>query len=383
MSSDIVFVSGEASGDDLSSDVIIELREQDSSLNISAIGGPGLNKAGLESPIDISAIGVVGLIEGLKVYSKVIKLADDVTSYIISENPKAVVLVDSWGFTLRIAQRLKKQAPHIRLIKLIGPQVWASRAGRAKTLAATVDHLLCIHDFEVPFYTPYGLECTVLGNPAISRMDDGDGEAFRIRHGLDNQKTLLLVLPGSRSGEIKRVAPVFAESASRIVDQFGDNIAVFVLVSGYVQSLMTEAGIQWPAGTQILTDTSEKADLMSASTLALACSGTVTTELATQKCPMIVGYSLAPLTWLLAKYLLFKAKFITLANVTMNKEIVPELIQDDFNSDKVYAEALKLLKSQALRDEQKKNLEKAVHAMGWGQLPAHKVAAEKIKTLMT
>lgn len=382
MSADIVFVSGEASGDDLSSDVINELRKQDSSLEVSAIGGPGLNKAGLESPIDISAIGVVGFIEGLKVYSKVVKLADKVASFIISENPRAVVLVDSWGFMLRVAQRLKKSAPDIKLIKLIGPQVWATRAGRAKTLAATVDHLLCIHDFEVPFYAPYGLDCTVIGNPAISRMDVGDGEAFRARYGIDQDTAILLVLPGSRSGEIRRVAPVFAEAAERIVNEYDGKIEIFMLVSEYVQALMKDFGIKWPEQTHILTDTSQKADLMSASSMALACSGTVTTELATQKCPMIVGYSLTPLSWFLARYLFFKAKYITLANVTMDEEIVPELIQEDFNAEQICQEAMKLLNLQELRNVQKQNLAKAVKAMGWGQPAAHKLAADKINSLI-
>ena len=149
MNCDLIFVSAEPSGDDLSVAVIQSLRTKLPDLEIKAIGGDALETVELSSPLDVSPLSVLGLFEGLKVYPQVVKLADAAADFIAANDPKAVVLVDSWGFMLRVAQRLKKRAPHIKLIKLVGPQVWATRQGRAKTLAKLVDHLLCIHDLSL------------------------------------------------------------------------------------------------------------------------------------------------------------------------------------------------------------------------------------------
>lgn len=382
MSSDIIFISAEASGDDLSVDVILELKARDPELTVSAIGGPGLARAGLESPFDISALSIVGFAEALKIYTKVVKLADDVTDYVIEQNPEAVVLVDSWGFSLRVAQRLRKRGPQIRLIKLIGPQVWATRAGRAKTLAETVDHLLCIHDFELPYYERYGLDCSVIGNPALSRMPVGDASRFREKYQIAEDKPILLVLPGSRSSEIKRVAPTLVEAARKTVENYRGALEVCVLVSSSIREQLKAAGLAWPENTHFVERPEDKADLMSASTLALACSGTVTTELATQNCPMIVGYRVGAITWFLAKNFLFKSKYITLANVAMDEEVVPEYLQDEFTPECVSQKAVELLSDDAKRSEQKRKLEQAIGAMGWGQPPSHVLAAERILSLL-
>ena len=221
MSCDLIFVSAEPSGDDLSVAVIRSLRNKLPDIDIKAIGGSALESVGLSSPLDVSPLSVLGLFEGLKVYPQVVKLADAAADFIIDSAPKAVVLVDSWGFMLRVAQRLKRRAPHIKLIKLVGPQVWATRPGRAKTLAKLVDHLLCIHDMEVPYYEPFGLPCTVIGNPALDRLEAGDGEEYRRQLGLAEDQRLLLILPGSRKSEISRTAPTLADAATRLVERFG------------------------------------------------------------------------------------------------------------------------------------------------------------------
>ncbi|OYW83632.1 MAG: lipid-A-disaccharide synthase, partial [Hyphomonas sp. 32-62-5] len=213
---DMFFVAAEASGDLLAREVIQVLRQENSNLSIQGIGGAELAEIGIKSPIDIAPLSVLGFLEGIKAYGDVVKLADAATEAILAANPKVVVLVDSWGFMLRVAQRVRAKAPKIRLVKLIGPQVWATRPGRAKTLAATVDHLLCMHDIEVPYYEPFGLKTTVIGNPALFRGGRGDRAGFRRHHGLTEDDCAVLVLPGSRRSEIARVAPALMDAATRI-----------------------------------------------------------------------------------------------------------------------------------------------------------------------
>ena len=212
----IFLVAAEPSGDVLGRELAEELQLIKPNVQLFGIGGNEMESIGLSSEIDISPLSVLGLFEGLKAYPDVVKIADEAAEEIIKAKPDAVVLIDSWGFMLRVAQRLRKQAPTIRLFKLLGPQVWATRSGRAKTLANSVDHLLAMFEMEVPYYEPHGLKVTVIGNPALSRTTKGDGEGFRSRHGIDPHQKMLLVLPGSRRGELKRVAPALVSAARQI-----------------------------------------------------------------------------------------------------------------------------------------------------------------------
>ncbi|HET9231000.1 MAG TPA: lipid-A-disaccharide synthase, partial [Vitreimonas sp.] len=175
----IFLVAAEASGDALGADLARALKESDPSLDLIGVGGPLMAEEGIVSRADTSGLAVLGFVEGLLAYSKVKRAVAATVQAILAAKPDVVVLIDSWGFTLRVAQGVRAAAPDIKLVKYIGPQVWATRPGRAKTLAATVDHLICIHDFEVPYYKPYGLACTVAGHPALGRYKPGDGPALK------------------------------------------------------------------------------------------------------------------------------------------------------------------------------------------------------------
>jgi lipid-A-disaccharide synthase len=382
VSCDLIFVSAEPSGDDLSVAVIQSLRDKLPAIDIKAIGGSALESVGLSSPLDVSPLSVLGLFEGLKVYAQVVKLADAAADFIIDSAPKAVVLVDSWGFMLRVAQRLKKRAPHIKLIKLVGPQVWATRPGRAKTLAKLVDHLLCIHDMEVPYYEPFGLPCTVIGNPALDRLEAGDGEEYRRQLGLAEDQRLLLILPGSRKSEISRTAPTLSDAATRLVERFGHRLKPVVLVSKSVAELVHSANLSWPSDTHFETKVEAKADLMSAADVALACSGTVTTELASQGCPMVVAYRMGPLTWFLADKFLYQPDYATLFNIAADKEVAPEFLQDQLTAENVAGAAGELLTNDQKRAKQIHEQFEALERMGLGGKAAPEIAADTLIELL-
>ncbi len=213
MSQRIFLVAAEASGDALGADLARVLKARDPQIDLQGVGGPMMEAAGLPSHADIKGLAILGFVDGLLAYSRVKRAVAATVEAILRAKPDVVVLIDSWGFTLRVAQGVRAAAPNIKLVKYIGPQVWATRPGRAKTLAAAVDHLICIHDFEVPFYTPFGLACTVCGHPALGRFKPGDGAAFRARHGFTPTEKVMLVLPGSRNAEIRRIGPVLWRAA--------------------------------------------------------------------------------------------------------------------------------------------------------------------------
>ena len=215
------------------------------------------------------------------------------------------MLIDSWGFTLRVAQGVRAAAPHIKLVKYIGPQVWATRPGRAKTLAAAVDHLICIHDFEVPFYEPYGLACTVCGHPALGRFKPGDGAALpRAPEVQAERQASCSCCPAAAPAEIRRIGPTLWRAAE-LLDRDRDDLRLVVVAAR--QRCASRCVAQAPPVARIV-DEREKEDAFAAATVALAASGTVTTEVALQGTPLVIGYKLGWITWALARAFLFKVE---------------------------------------------------------------------------
>jgi lipid-A-disaccharide synthase len=366
----VFVVAAESSGDALGGDLIAALRARVPALRFAGIGGAAMAQAGVASAIDIAGLAVLGLIDGLKAYRRVVRLADAAAAAAIASNPACVVLIDSWGFTLRVAQRIRARAPHIKLVKYIGPQVWATRPGRARTLARTVDHLICIHDFELPFYRPYGLACTVCGHPAIGRFRPGDASAFRARHGLGDAP-LLLVLPGSRRSEIARVGPTLWRAAA-LARTPETKLALVA-----ADAVAAQARAQAPADAVIVAE-SEKDNAFAAATAALAASGTVTTEVALQGAPVIVGYKLGWITWALARLFLYKSKYATLMNVAAGREAAPEFIQTRFTARNLSDAAARLLQDPEARAAQIDAQDDALAAMGRGARPAAEIAADAV-----
>jgi lipid-A-disaccharide synthase len=373
LSARIFLVAAESSGDALGADLARALRERDPALELAGVGGPLMAEAGITSQADIAGLAVLGFIDGLLAYDRVKRAVAATVGAALAAKPEIVVLIDSWGFTLRVAQGIRRAAPHIKLVKYIGPQVWATRPGRAKTLAATVDHLICIHDFEVPYYAPYGLACTVCGHPALGRYKPGDGAAFRTRQKFKPNDRVLLVLPGSRPAEIRRIGPTLWRTAEEL-DRTRDDLRLVVVAASAVAKQVRE---QAPPVARIV-DEREKEDAFDAATVALAASGTVTTEVALQGTPLVIGYKLGWITWAIARAFLFKAKYATLMNVAAEAEVAPEFMQTKFTAANLVAAAGRLLDDQDLREEQVRRQDEALAKMGRGGTPAAEIAADAV-----
>lgn len=376
MSGRIFLVAAESSGDALGADLARALWAHDASLELFGVGGPAMAGEGLASRADIRGLAIVGFVDGLLAYKRVKAGVEATVKAVLAAKPDVVVLIDSWGFTLRVAQGVRAAAPQIKLVKYIGPQVWATRPGRAKTLAAAVDHLICIHDFEAPFYEPYGLAITVCGHPALGRFKAGDGAALRARQGWTAKEKVILILPGSRSSEIRRVGPTLWRAAE-LLDRDRD-VRLLVVAAHSVRDAVLA---QTPPSARVV-DEAEKEDAFAAATVALAASGTVTTEVALQGTPVVVGYKFGWITWAVARFLLFKGKFATLMNVAADAEIAPELIQTKFNAANVAAAAAPLLDDPALREEQVRLQDEALEKMGRGKTPAAEIAAGAVLSVL-
>ncbi|MEM5517481.1 lipid-A-disaccharide synthase [Henriciella sp. AS95] len=377
----VFIVAAEASGDLLAAEIIDEIRKNAPDTVIRGIGKEDMAARGVRSEIDVSELSVIGLIEGLKVYKKVVALADQAADEILSFAPDILVLVDSWGFTLRVAQRIKARAPYTKIVKVVGPQVWATRAGRAKTLAGVVDHLVCIHAMEVPYYEPFGLPVTVMGNPALSRGYEGFRKRGREALQIAPDADVLLVLPGSRPSEIKNVAPELVEAAREVKKRRPET----EIVIHPAASVRREFEASFPnVGTwsKVSPGSIDRFDVMASADYALACSGTVTSELAMQSIPFLVGYKTGWVTWALARGFLFKPKHVTLLNVAADDtEIAPEFVQTTFDAKLMADIAEQMLDDPKARAAQVEAQNKALSRMGEGDKNSAEIAADAILSL--
>lgn len=373
----VFLVAAEDSGDAIGADVIDALRARDTEVRISGIGGELMRARGASSDVDMSGLAVLGLIEGLKAYGRVKKAVEDCAEVIARADPDSVVLIDSWGFMWRLARALKLRGLRARRIKLIGPQVWATRPGRARVLARWVDHLLCIHPFEQPFYVKWGLPTTVIGNPALHRLPTGDGAAFRERHGIPATAPVIGLLPGSRMSEMRRVAPTLAEAVKQAHAATPDAHVVCIAAPSVAKEVERLVSLQ-PFPIVLVRDEAAKADACAAMTVAIACSGTVTTELAAQGAVVVTGYRLGWITWALLRGFLLKSKYSTLLNIAAGAEVIPEFIQTRFRADLIARSAIERLRNPAVLKTQQEAQARAIALMKGEGKPAAEVSAEVI-----
>jgi lipid-A-disaccharide synthase len=359
----IMLVAAEASGDALGAGLAQALKTRlGKDVAFVGVGGPKLAEQGVASPFDIAELSILGWIEGLRAYGTVKKRVADTVALAVREKPDAVVLIDSWGFTIRVAQALKTALPGTPLIKYVGPQVWASRPGRAKTLAATVDHLLALYAFDAPWFEREGLPTTVVGSQALHvDMSAADPATFRAERDIAPDADLLLVLPGSRPSEIRLMTPVYEAAIARLKHD-NPGLEVAVVTAGTVAADVTARVAAWPFRAHLVTE-ADKYAAMRAATVALATSGTVSTELALAGAPMVIGYRFQPLSYALMKPF-FTGKYATLFNHAADAEIAPELIQKDATPEKVAGAVQRLLSDPEARAEQAAKQTAALDLMG-------------------
>lgn len=372
----VMLVAAEASGDALGAGLAQALRARRPDVAFVGVGGPKMAAEGVDSPFDIAQLSILGWLEGLRAYGRVKARVADTVALAVREKPDAVVLIDSWGFTIRVAKALREALPGVPLIKYVGPQVWASRPGRAKTLANAVDHLLALYAFDAPWFEREGLATTVVGSQALHvDMSGADPAAFRAARGIAPDADLLLVLPGSRPSEIRLMTPVY-EEAIKALKAADPKLEVAVVVAGTVADDVKSRIAAWPFRTHVVTE-ADKYAAMKAATVALATSGTVSTELALAGAPMVIGYRFAPLSYAIMKPF-FTGKYATLFNHAADEEIARELVQTDATPEKVAAEVGRLLHDPVARAAQAKRQTEALDLMGRGGRDPSALAADAV-----
>lgn len=351
MSTSVYLVAIEDSADALGAEVMRELVRARPDLQLAGVGGREMRTLGACADIDVSGLAILGLLDGIRALGRIKRTVREIAADIEQKQPDAVVLIDSWGFMWRLAKELKQRGFAGRVVKLVGPQVWATRPGRARVLARWCDHLLCIHAFEEPYYEGTGLRVTVVGNPAIGRQALGSKERFRREYDVADDAIVVGLLLGSRRAELRRVAPVLVEAAEALVARV-PGLAVVCLPAPSMRSEVTAMAAGWDFEHTIVEADGAAADAMAAMDVALACSGTVTTELAEQGAAVITGYRLGWLSSLIVRRFLMRTKYISLINVAADRRVIPEFIQNDLNASAVLGAALQLISDPEARRRQ-------------------------------
>ena len=361
-----MLVAAEASGDVLGSALVGALRARlGSRTRFVGVGGSRMAAQGVTSPVDIAALGVLGVFDALKAYPAVLRRVSRTAELAAREKPDAAVLIDSWGFNLRVARAIRARSPGTKLIKYVAPQVWATRPGRARTLARAVDCLLTIHSFDAEYFVAEGLPVTFVGNPALQRDFSGADPAIVLDAlGAAMGDPVLLLLPGSRRGEVDRLLPYFSEAVARLKREWPD-LHIIAAPAPTVAARVREHLNSWATPVRVFEGDLQKLSAMRAATVALACSGTVTTELAMAGSPMVVAYRLGPMTAAIVRRLI-RTRYITLFNVAAQKMIAPELVQESCNGPALAREIARLLAHSARREQQAAEQTAALEIMRGG-----------------
>ena len=375
-------IAGEPSGDVIGARLMRALRQRlGGKVRFAGIGGERMAEEGLQTLLPIRELAIMGMVEILPQIFNLIRRIRETIADIEAKAPVAVVTIDSSGFCFRVTEKLKPKTPRPVLVHYVAPMVWAWRAHRAHSAAKAADHLLTLLPFEPPYFEHVKLPASYVGHPVIEGgADHGDGSAFRARHRIAPEATVLCVLPGSRRGEIKRLLPVFGETVERLLRRFPDMVVVVPTVET-VAAQVADAVAAWPGRVIVVRGAAEKFDAFAASTAALAASGTVALELAMARVPMVIGYRIwGPTHFVVSRTV--KIKYATLVNLLLDRPLIPELLQHACTPERLGAEVERLLSEPEARREQVEGAKAALLQIGLdGEAPSLK-AADKILELV-
>lgn len=378
----IMLVAAEPSGDALGAALAAALRARlGEAAHLVGVGGPRMAAQGIDSPFSIAPLAVLGVTDAVRIYPLVAQRAREVGALAARTRPDLAVFIDSWGFNLRAARATRRACPGSVLVKYVAPQVWATRPGRARTLAASVDHLLTIHTFDAPWFEAAGLATTFVGNPALIEDPSPAGrESFRASIGVGQDEVVLLIAPGSRSGEVERLMPPFEDAVARLSADRPRLKLVVVAAETVAGEVGARLG-RWPGPVSVALSPAERRGAMAGADVALACSGTITTELAMLGVPMVVGYRLDALTAVIARRLI-RTPWITLFNVAAGRAIAPELVQEHCTGDRLAAALAPLIDDPARRRAQALAQSAALTSMRGGIDDPSGAAAEAVIRLL-
>ena len=374
----LFLVAGEASGDRLGAALMAGLSQLAPGTSFAGVGGAGMQAQGLDSLFPMSDLSVMGLTEVLARYPLLRRRLHQTAQAVVATSPDALITIDSPDFGLRVARLARAVRPDLPVIHYVAPSVWAWRPGRARKMARVVDHVLALLPFEPPLMQAAGMSCDFVGHPVVTEPVASPGEvaAFRARHGLDGP--LLLVLPGSRKGELARLGPRFAQTVKRVAAQM-PGLRTVLPTLPHVEVEARTIAAQFDG--LVLLDRDDKRAAFRAADAALAASGTVSLELAANDTPMVIGYDMAPLSrWLIGA--LLQVETVTLVNLVSETRAVPEFLGRACQPAPMAGALIRLLTDPEAAAAQHAAMAETMRRLGaGGEAPGLRAAASVLRAL--
>ncbi|MCU0900201.1 MAG: lipid-A-disaccharide synthase [Cypionkella sp.] len=335
----LFLIAGEPSGDRLGAALMAGLRTLSPGIRFQGIGGPLMQAEGLDSLFPMEELSVMGLVEVLPKYFALKRRIAQAADAALASGAAAMVTIDSPDFCLRVAALVKAARPGMATVHYVAPSVWAWRPGRAARMARVIDHVLALLPFEPPYMTAAGMSCDFVGHPVVAEPLASAAE----RAQMAGPGPLVLALPGSRRGEVARLAPVLGQALGQIKAVHPDLRVALPTVRG-VADLVRELSSQWPVRPEIIEDAGTKRAAFAAADVAIAASGTVSLELAANGCPMVIAYDMNRVTlWLMRRAALIDT--VTLVNLVSETRVVPEFIGPECRAERIAPAVLALLQS--------------------------------------
>ena len=344
----VFILAGEASGDRLGAALMAGLKTL-ADVEFEGIGGPLMQDEGMDSLFPLDELSVMGITEVLPKYRHLKHRIRQTADAVLASGADVLITIDSPDFSLRVAGLVKARSD-IRTVHYVAPSVWAWRAGRAAKMARVIDHVLALLPFEPPYMRAAGMECNFTGHPVVAEPQASASEMaqFRARHALGDAPALL-VLPGSRKGEVARLGPIFGRALAPVLAQH-PSLRLIAPTTGHVAPLLREVSADWPAAPLIIDPSgmksadykAEKRAAFGIASGALAASGTVSLELAASATPMVIAYDVS---WISRQIIamMLKIDTLTLVNLVSETRAIPECNGKHCNPAEISAALLKML----------------------------------------
>ena len=353
----IFILTGEPSGDKLASTVISKLKKNISDIEYSCVGGTHLNSLGIKSIYDLKEITYIGFTSVLLNIFKIKKKINNTVDKIIEFKPDILFSVDSPDFTLRVAEKVKKINPNIKTIHYVAPQVWVWREGRVKKFKKFLDHILLLFNFEKKYFDKENINNTFVGHPLLEKNTKSKTDLSNL---ISKDKKIISLFAGSRSSETSILLPILIDFIKLMNDKFNDYLFVFHATEenkNYINDNIKTANA---GNIEVVSDENIKSQILSNSVFAVSKSGTVSLEICNAKIPSIVIYKMNFLNFMIIKYLV-KIKYANIINIINNKEVIPELIQNECNSKEIFKSVVYFLKNPSHMDKQINDFSNTLH----------------------
>ncbi|MEO9821623.1 MAG: lipid-A-disaccharide synthase [Paracoccaceae bacterium] len=369
----VFVIAGEASGDALGSALMSNLRTLHQDIEFDGVGGPLMQAQGLVSRFDMRELSVMGIAEVLPKYRQLKRRIAEMAEAVLATQPDVLITIDSPDFCLRVAKLVKAKSS-IRTVHYVAPSVWAWRPKRAVKMAKCIDHVLALLPFEPPLMEAAGMACDFVGHPVVTEpvATAKEVDAFRMAHSIPDTGPIILVLPGSRRGEVQRLAPIFGQAIDKY-SQTDKPPTVVVVRAPSVAGVVDEATAGWSVKPIMISgdDLTAKRAAFKGANVALAASGTVALELAAAGTPMVIGYNM---NWLSYKLIRRAALIdrVNLVNIVTDTYYVPECLGPDCTPDRLAQELHNVLNDP---DAQIKTMSETMQALGAdGEAPGLRAA---------